>query len=280
MKIPIPFLKDSTRAFIQEARKTPNFSLGNFIHGYIYGRWIYLYIGIGTGEHWLAKTWAKLTHYFTRSARLPKKAENDPSRVTFADTYHGKAVPLETARQLVMIQEDIRVPDLEQVIPYKRARALILNHPDHIAVLDCPCRSARENPCQPMDVCLVVGEPFASFIIDHNPKRARRISQDEAIDILTAEDARGHAHHVFFKEAMLQRYYAICNCCSCCCAFLVAINRYGQEHASQNIDFAIFDFNYSRHTIYFRCFISTYNQVSSIRKLPFYFFCIIDFFLI
>jgi Pyruvate/2-oxoacid:ferredoxin oxidoreductase delta subunit len=24
-------------------------------------------------------------------------------------------------------------------------------------------------------------------------------------------------HHAFFKEAVLERFYAICNCCSCCC---------------------------------------------------------------
>ena len=74
--------------------------------------------------------------------------------VGFADTYHGKAVPLEAARQLVMINEEIKIPDLEQVIPYKRARSIVMKNPDHIVALDCPCRMASENPCLPMDVCL------------------------------------------------------------------------------------------------------------------------------
>ena len=121
-----------------------------------------------------------------------------------------------------MINEEIKIHDLEQVIPYQRARSLILHNPDHIVVLDCPCRSARPSPCLPMDVCLIVGEPFASFVLEHHPQRSRPITRDEAIAILKAEDERGHVHHAFFKDAMLDRFYAICNCCDCCCGALQA----------------------------------------------------------
>ncbi|MGD8858217.1 MAG: 4Fe-4S binding protein, partial [Chloroflexota bacterium] len=51
----------------------------------------------------------------------------------------------------------------------------------------------------------------------HHPGRSRRIDQEEAATILREEHDRGHVHHAFFKDAMLGRYYAICNCCSCCC---------------------------------------------------------------
>lgn len=67
----------------------------------------------------------------------------------------------------------------------------------------------------PLDVCLIVGEPFAEFVIEHHPHQ-------EAIAILAAEDERGHVHHAFFKDAMLGRSYAICNCCSCCCGAMQA----------------------------------------------------------
>ena len=39
----IPFVKPSTQAFIDEARKTPGYSFLDFLHGYIYGRWPYFY---------------------------------------------------------------------------------------------------------------------------------------------------------------------------------------------------------------------------------------------
>ena len=31
--------------------------------------------------------------------------------------------------------------------------------------------------------------------------------------------------HAFFKDAMLGRFYAICNCCSCCCGAMQAHER-------------------------------------------------------
>ena len=217
-----PFINPSTRAFLDEARRTPGYSFFDLLHGYVYARWPYLYIGIGTGEHPLSKRLAPLAGWFNGLVTKRKPGEPSESTIGFADTYHGKAVPLETARQLVRIDEEIRIPDLEQVIPYKRARSIIMNNPDHIVVLDCPCRSARENPCLPLDVCLIIGDPFASFISEHHPERSRRITPDEAADILKAEDERGHVHHAFFKDAMLERFYAICNCCDCCCGAMQA----------------------------------------------------------
>jgi hypothetical protein len=216
------WIKPSTREFMDEARRTPGYSLLDFLHGYIYARWPYLYIGIGTGEHPLAKRLAPFAGWINKIITKKKQGELADSSIGFADTYHGKAVPLETATQLISIKEDIKIHDLEQVIPYQRARSIIMHNPEHIVVLDCPCRSARQHPCLPVDVCLIVGEPFASFVQEHHPKRSRWITRDEAIAILKAEDERGHVHHAFFKDAMLDRFYAICNCCACCCGAMQA----------------------------------------------------------
>jgi ferredoxin len=218
-------IKQSTLEFIKEARTTKGFSFFDFIHGYIYGRWTHLYIAIGTGQHPLAKKLAPMAEWVqARTARSNTPASPDEV-ISMADTYHGKALPRQQAKNLVMIKENINLPDLEQVIPYKRARSIIMKNPDHIVALNCPCRSARPNPCLPLDVCLVVGEPFASFVVEHNPDKTRWISPGEAMAIIDAEDVRGHVHHAFFKDAMLGRFYAICNCCSCCC---------GAIHAHQN----------------------------------------------
>jgi ferredoxin len=217
-------VSESTRAFIREARQANDYSFWDFVHGYVYARWPYLYIGIGTGEHRLAKTFKPVVGVISRLVqRLPHQPEA-PGRkhITFADTYHGKVVPLAAARQLVEVKQDIRLPDLETIIPYARARDIILKNPDHIVALDCPCRVSREKPCLPLDVCLIVGEPFASFVQQHQPDKSRWITQEEAVGILQAEDERGHVHHAFLKDAMLGRFYAICNCCSCCCGAMQA----------------------------------------------------------
>jgi ferredoxin len=215
-------IKPSTKAFVAEARKVPGFTLFDLVHGYVYARWPYLYIGIGTGEHPLAKWFAPLAGWFNRRVTRKKEEETPADALGFADTYHGKAIPLETAKKLVLINEEIQIPDLEQVIPYKRARSIIMKNPERIVALECPCRAARPNPCLPLDVCLIVGDPFASFIREHQPERSRWISRDEAIAILKAEDERGHVHHAFFKDVMLERFYAICNCCECCCGAMQA----------------------------------------------------------
>lgn len=220
MKIPI--IKPSTRAFWEEARHTPGYSFFDFLHGYIYGRWPYLYIGIGKGAHPLSKYLEPLGGFFNALITKKKKGESAAEAIGFADTYHGKAVPLEDAKKLVLINEDIKIPDLEQVIPYKRARSIVMKNPDHIVVLDCPCRVNQENPCLPLDVCLIVGDPFAGFVREHQPERSRWITPEEAVAILKAEDERGHVHHAFFKDAMLERFYAICNCCECCCGAMKA----------------------------------------------------------
>ena len=118
-----------------------------------------------------------------------------------------------------MIREPINKPDLEHVIPYTKARAIIL---DHLVTLNCPCRSGKAEHCTQVDVCLIIGEPFASFINEHNPEKSRWITRDEAIQILEEENARGHVYHAFFKDAMLESYYAICKCYSCCCGAMKA----------------------------------------------------------
>jgi ferredoxin len=218
----VSLMRPSTRAFIQEARRMPDYSFFDWLHGYVYGRWPYLYIGVGTGEHPLARILRPVARWLLKLFGSEAERDSAAERVTFADTYHGKAVPLEAATQLVTVDEEIRLGDLERVIPYTRARDIVLKNPDHIVVLDCPCRVARSNPCLPLDVCLIVGEPFASFIVEHQPERSRWITPEEAVDILRAEDERGHVHHAFFKDAMLGRFYAICNCCACCCGAMQA----------------------------------------------------------
>jgi ferredoxin len=215
--------RPSTRAFAREARRTDGYSFFDWLHGYVYARWPYLYISIGLGENpWvrrLSPSVRLLGRFF--SSRSPDGAV----QASVADTFHGKVVPPKAAAQLVTVEEDVRLTDLEQAIPYAAARDIVLQHPEHLVVVECPCRAARSNPCQPLDVCLIIGEPFASFIAEHHQRRSRWVSPGEAVDILRAEHNRGRVHHAFFKDAMLGRFYAICNCCACCCGAMQAWRR-------------------------------------------------------
>jgi ferredoxin len=220
-------LKPSTREFLREGKKVSGYTFRDFLHGYVYGRWPYLYIEIGTGNHPLSKILQGAGVFLLGILGIDTQNGNGRGKKgegknSFADSYHGKVMPLETAKGLIQVGREISLNNLERVIPYSAARDLILRQPEHIIALECPCRAVRPEPCLPLDVCLIMGEPFASFVADHHPRRSRWITSKEAASILEAEHLRGHVHHAFFKDAMLGRFYAICNCCSCCCGAMNA----------------------------------------------------------
>jgi hypothetical protein len=47
----------------------------------------------------------------------PNRTEHKSGGITFAESYHGKVVPLQAAKQLVAVQEEVCLENLEQVIP-------------------------------------------------------------------------------------------------------------------------------------------------------------------
>ncbi len=177
----------------------------NFLHGYAYMRWTNQYIKF----------------FFSLPSAGPR------TKKWLADHFHTKVLTNEQAEAIITLDKEIPLRDLEQVIPYPIARDLILKGPPDMAVYECACRNAQSNPCQPTQVCMVIGQPFVDFMLEHNPKRSRRLTQQEALDLLEAEHERGHLHSAWFKDACLNRFYAICNCCKCCCGGIYAMTKYG-----------------------------------------------------
>jgi len=223
----IPFVKQSTVDYYKMAREH-GLSRWQWLHGYIYGRFAYMYIGMaGDKKPWWRALCAPFFWLIDRyTPFLPqddaKTGDPNQKRPTWADTYHGKAMPLAEATKLVRLDRPVNTEVSEKVLPYTLAREIVLTNPDKIVLLECPCRAGMENPCAPLDVCILIGDPFGTFMLEHHPDKTREISADEAVRILKAENARGHVAHAFFKELMLNRFYAICNCCSCCCGAMKA----------------------------------------------------------
>lgn len=148
-----------------------------------------------------------------------------PGRDT--NIYHGKVLMHDDARKLVSLNVPVsyRVP--ERVVPFKIARDVILENPGAMAVGICACRQNQPKPCVPeseMEACLIMGDPFASFIADNNP-RFRKCTKEDALTVLEKARARGDVHTAYFKKEMGNRLMAICNCCSCCCMGMVMWNR-------------------------------------------------------
>lgn len=142
-------------------------------------------------------------------------------------TYHGKVMTLENAEAIIRIEEDIDLGPQEGVVPYTIANEIVINNPDNIVVFDCVCRSLQEEPCSPRNVCMSIGDPVSSFLLDSGKYNPRKISKEEALQILREEHERGHVHNAFFKDAAADGFYMICNCCSCCCVGMLAHNRFG-----------------------------------------------------
>ncbi len=180
---------------------------GKGLHMYVYGRWTGFYIN------------TLINGIYPRLGPQGKK--------WLSDRYHGKVITHDEARAIVQLDHDIPLTTLgERVIPYPIARDLLLQGPPEIAIFECPCRKANPNHCEPLEVCMVVGQPGVDFLLEHQPSVSRRINQAEALQILREEHERGHVHSAWFKDACMDRFYAICNCCACCCGGHIAMLRY------------------------------------------------------
>lgn len=145
------------------------------------------------------------------------------------NSYHAKVMTMKETEQFFSLKDDLDLPNLPKtVIPYEKARAIVAKMPERIVLLDCACRTARgDEGCWPRDVCMVFGEPWASFALEYNTSgHPREITQEEALKIIHEEHERGHFQAAFMKDACGDRLYGFCNCCACCCVATAAM-KYG-----------------------------------------------------
>jgi ferredoxin len=182
---------------------------GSALHGYIYARWSNQYLRL-------------LIHTI-----LPRLSPE--GKQWLADRYHGKVLTPDQAEAIVTLDQPIPLQDLEKIVPYPVARDLVLAGPPEVAAYECGCRHSRDNGCGPTQVCMVVGEPIVDFVLEHNPQSARRLTQAEAVQLLKDEHERGHLHSAWFKDAILDRFYVLCNCCNCCCYGVTSMMQHGMR---------------------------------------------------
>jgi len=141
------------------------------------------------------------------------------------NSYHGKVLTHELARSIVSIEEDIPLQDLGVgVIPYSRARDIVINAPPDIVITQCGCKELHRlkgTPCKlcdpPYMTCMLIGKPLTDFLLNHKPEYSERISNERALEFLDSFHEAGLVHHAWFKDCIKDQFYVICNCCSCCC---------------------------------------------------------------
>ncbi len=200
-------MRNSTRALFRLNRG----SIPRFLHAYFYARWPALYLALARR----ALEWARTTGNVSPGGYWER-------------SYHSKVLRREEAEKIIRLDRPLTVPEPERVVPFEGVNRIILSGEGPFAVITCPCRQTRgEAGCRPRDVCLAVGEPFVGFMLEHGSAGARSITREEALAIIAETDRRGNLHTAWFKDAMGGRFYAICNCCPCCCLGLLAMRRSG-----------------------------------------------------
>ena len=200
-------MKDSTKNII----RMHGYRLDRALHNYVYFVFYDLYVRVFL---FLGRLVQKILSRSSLSSSIFGMVFN---------RYHAKVLTLGDAEKILELNEDVVVgPDrTERIIPFQYANKIILKEPEFIAVMDCPCRLHRENPCEPVNVCMAVGRIMGEFWMEHGAKfNARKITQQEALEILHEAHDRGNITTAWFKVATGGRTGVICSCCTCCCGGL------------------------------------------------------------
>lgn len=100
---------------------------------------------------------------------------------------------------------------------------LIVDKAEGLALGPCACRKAFKNCDGPVKAEIMIGINRNIFMEAH-PGEFEEITRQEARDILKQSHEKGLIHTIVKCG---QEFYAICNCCTCCCVPLRLNKRYG-----------------------------------------------------
>lgn len=91
----------------------------------------------------------------------------------------------------------------------------------------CTCRAVFHNCDNPVNAEIMLGFNNNVFV-EERPDDYRQISREEAMNILRDSHRRGLIHSIIKCR---DDFYAICNCCACCCVPLRLSKQYGIGNA-------------------------------------------------
>jgi electron transport complex protein RnfB len=128
-------------------------------------------------------------------------------------------------------------PALVRVVPVNKridARAEIMRYDDlrqilescsSFRVAECICRKEMEllgKPCShSRETCMSFARAEDAY--DGMPEWGRRVTREEALELLDACEAEGLVHNTYNVQ---REPFFVCNCCSCCCGLLRALNEH------------------------------------------------------
>jgi hypothetical protein len=103
----------------------------------------------------------------------------------------------------------------------------IVDASEGLALGPCTCRTVFKNCENPIntEIMLSVGR---NIFIEERPHDYAEITKEQAKDVLRQSHLNGLIHTIIKCR---QDFYAICNCCSCCCVPLRLNKQYGIDNA-------------------------------------------------
>jgi len=119
----------------------------------------------------------------------------------------------------------------------------IVDGSEGLALGPCTCRAVFRNCDNPVNAEIMVGLTRNIFM-EERPHNYREITKQEAKDVLRQCHQRGLIHTIVKCR---QDFYAICNCCSCCCVPLRLSKEYGIGNALTRSDDIIREFKEHQH---------------------------------
>ena len=114
----------------------------------------------------------------------------------------------------------------------------IVDTAEGVSLGPCACRAVFRNCDNPINTEIMVGLSRNVFI-EERPHDYCEITKQEAKDILRQCHQRGLIHTLIKCR---QDFYAICNCCSCCCVPLRLSEKYGIGNALARSDNIVREF--------------------------------------
>ncbi len=141
----------------------------------------------------------------------------------------------ETRMGRVFVQEEVLSGENAiHVLDFERASEVIKTA-SHIGIGMCYCRHKMQHlgkACDaPMDICMTFNGAGTSLI---KAGFAREVDVVEGMELL---HQAYESNLVQCGENVRQGVNFICNCCSCCCEFLVAARKYGATQAIHTSNF-------------------------------------------
>lgn len=135
-----------------------------------------------------------------------------------------RVIPIETA-----------IDGASRVASYEELSYWLDKYDPSIGVTDCECRISRRvmgEGCGHLekDMCIMVGHTAESCI---RTGKARRISKQEALDILKRAEENGLMHQVTNIDGE-DKIFGICNCCRCSCFGLRTSQYFNTPNLSNN----------------------------------------------